>query len=83
MSIKHIKKAFKEKNKSRSKSKGKLKRKHSKSGSQTSKLNTSRAKNEAKEKILRDIYTNPIKIIQMKVDNTYDYRLPPFFIEAF
>ncbi|CAI2359044.1 unnamed protein product [Moneuplotes crassus] len=39
---------------------------------------------KGREKALREIYSSPpIKIVRMKVDNTYDYKLPPFYLEAF
>lgn len=67
---KSLNKAFKEQSESR--------------GSKSSRRNSSRMRSSTKLKTLRDIYASPpIKIVKMKVDNTYDYKLPPFYLEAF
>ena len=55
-----------------------------KSRSRSSSRHSSFRGSGSRSRILREIYAKtPIKILKMKVDNTYDYKLPPFYMEAF
>jgi len=56
---------------------------HSRSRSRSSSLNSSLSKSPYRTRKVRETYKTPIRIIKMKVDNTYDYKLPPFYLEAF
>jgi hypothetical protein len=60
-----------------------IKKTRSKSKSQSSSGLSSLSRSPYRSKVLRESYYSPIKIIKMKVDNTYDYKLPPFYMEAF
>ena len=57
---------------------------HKRNKSISSSRRGSEISSSSKAKVTRDIYQPPpIKIVKMKVDNTYDYKLPPFYVEAF